>query len=76
MAIPNGTMNFIKLWVRENIWIQKNPFGSRLPDIQIARMETNDPANVFKELATFNYSWAKYRKFAKAAYRKDFSGSS
>jgi hypothetical protein len=35
---------------RENIWIQKSPPGSELPDMQIVSMETNDPANVSKNL--------------------------
>jgi hypothetical protein len=59
---------------QENIWIQKSPPGSGLPDMQLVSIETNDPANVLKGLATSDHSWAlKFRKYAKEAFGIDFS---
>jgi hypothetical protein len=59
----------------ENIWIQKSPPGSGLPDMQIVSFETNDPANVFKEFAMSNHPWAiKFRQYAKEAFGIGFSG--
>ena len=43
--------------------------------MQIVSIETNDPANVFKEFATSSHPWAvKVRKYAKEAFGVDFSG--
>jgi hypothetical protein len=45
----------------------------RALDVQIVSMETLDPANMFKEFATSNHSWAiKFREFANNAFAIDF----
>jgi hypothetical protein len=54
---------------------KKSPPKSGLPDIQIVSMETNDTANVVKELATSDHSWAiSFRKYVKEAFEINFSG--
>jgi hypothetical protein len=43
--------------------------------MQIVGMETNDPLNVFKELARSDHPWAiKFRKYAKEAFGINLSG--
>jgi hypothetical protein len=60
---------------REQVWIQRAPPGTWAPDLEIISIETNDPANSFKEFATSNHPWAiKFREFAKKAFGIDFSG--
>jgi hypothetical protein len=60
---------------REHVWIQRSPPGSGAPDLEIVSIETNNPANTFKEFATSNHSWAmRFRDFAKNAYGIDFTG--
>jgi hypothetical protein len=60
---------------REQVWIQRAPPGTGAPDLEIISIETNDPANSFKEFATSNHPWAiKFREFAKKAFGIDFSG--
>src|SRR5207244_7836209 len=60
---------------REQIWIQHSPPGSGAPDLEIASIETNDPANTLKVIATSKHPWAvKFRDFAKKAFGIDFSG--
>ena len=60
---------------REQIWIQRSPLGSGVPDLEVVSIETHDPANMLKEFATSNHPWAiKFREFAKKAFGIDFSG--
>lgn len=60
---------------REQIWIQHSPPGSGAPYLQIVSIETNDPANTFKQFATSDHPWAvKFRDYAKKAYGIDFAG--
>jgi hypothetical protein len=60
---------------REQVWIQRSPPGSGAPDLEIVSIETNNPANTFKEFATSNHPWAvRFREFAKKAYGIDFAG--
>jgi hypothetical protein len=60
---------------REQVWIQRSPPGSGAPDLEIVSIETNNPANTFKEFATSNHPWAmRFRDFAKNAYGIDFAG--
>jgi hypothetical protein len=60
---------------RENIWIQKSPPESGLPDMQIVSIELEDPHLMFKEFATSTHPWAiKFREFAKEAFGINFSG--
>jgi hypothetical protein len=59
---------------RENIWIQRSSPGSGAPDLEVVSIETDDLANMFKELATSNHPWAvKFREFATKAFGIDFS---
>jgi hypothetical protein len=61
--------------IRENVWIQHSPPGSSSPDLEIVSVETKDPTNMLKEVATSNHPWAvKFREFAIKAYGIDFSG--
>lgn len=39
----------------EHVWIQRSPPGSDAPDLEIDSIETNDPANMLKELVTSNH---------------------
>jgi hypothetical protein len=54
---------------REHVWIQRSPPGSGAPDLEIASIETNDPANMLKEFATSNHPWAiKFRDFEESIW--------
>jgi hypothetical protein len=54
---------------REQVWIQRSPPGGGAPNIQIVSIETENPAQTFKEFAASNHPWAvKLREFAKNAY--------
>ena len=60
---------------REQAWIQRSPPGSGAPDLEIVSIETNNPANTFKEFAASNHPWAmRFRDFAKNVYGIDFTG--
>ena len=60
---------------REHVWIQRSPPGSGAPDLEIANIETGDPANTFKEFATSKHPWAiRFRDYAKKAHGVDFAG--
>jgi hypothetical protein len=60
---------------REHVWIQRSPPGSGALDLEVASIETEDPANTLKEFAISNHPWAiKFREFAKKAFGIDFSG--
>ena len=69
-------MNFINSLVfLVNRFGFSGPPGSGAPDIEIISIETHDPANMLKEFATSNHSWAiKFREFAKKGFGIDFSG--
>lgn len=59
----------------EQIWIQRSAPGSGAPDLEIANIETGDPANTFKEFATSKHPWAiRFRDYAKKAHGVDFTG--
>lgn len=61
--------------IQENVWIQRSPPGSNVPDLEVINIETNDLANMFKEFATSNHPWAvKFREFATKAFGIDLSG--
>jgi hypothetical protein len=50
------------------------PPGSGAPDLQIVSMETDNPANTFKEFATSNHLCAVgFRDYTKKAYGIDFT---
>ena len=60
---------------REQIWIQRSPPGSGASDLEIVSIETNDPANTFKEFATSDHPWAiRFRDYAKKAFGIDTTG--
>jgi hypothetical protein len=72
IRIPKNSIAGIS---REQIWIQGSPPGSGVPDLEVVSIETNDPANMLKEFATSNHSWAvKFREFTTKAFGIDFSG--
>jgi hypothetical protein len=59
---------------RENTWIQRSPHGSNAPDIEIASLETDDPAKTLHAFATSTHPWAvRFRDYAIKAYGIDFS---
>jgi hypothetical protein len=59
----------------KKIWIQRSPPGSGAPDLEIVSIETNNPANTFKEFATSNHPWAvRFRDYAKKAFGIDYTG--
>jgi hypothetical protein len=59
---------------REQVWIQCSPTGSGVPDLEIASIETEDPANTLKEFVTSDHRWTvKFRKFATEAFGMDLT---
>lgn len=55
----------------EQSWIQHLPQGG---DLAVLCMESNDIANAFRVLATYDSLWArKFREYGKNAYGIDFS---